>query len=172
MRRVSESARGEEVQISPAPAYRDYIAWLKGRDAAWDESLWRESLAGFTAPTPLIADTDTGAQGPGRHNVALDPEVAAVLWALTRSHRITLNTDNFFELGGHSLMAAQVVSPVPSLFDVEVAVRNVFEAPTIGALAVVVEGLILEEIESLSEPDLSRDLSEMSADGVGWGDLA
>ncbi|MGC2057729.1 MAG: amino acid adenylation domain-containing protein [Candidatus Sulfotelmatobacter sp.] len=46
---------------------------------------------------------------------------------------------NFFELGGHSLLVLQVTARVRRIFEVELAVRSVFEAPTIAGLALEVQ---------------------------------
>ncbi|MGW5073598.1 non-ribosomal peptide synthase/polyketide synthase [Rhodococcus sp. NPDC004095] len=47
--------------------------------------------------------------------------------------------DNFFDIGGNSLTATRVVAHVNAAFATAVAVREVFDAPTVAALAQVVE---------------------------------
>ncbi|MEG4496904.1 amino acid adenylation domain-containing protein [Microcoleus sp. F10-C6] len=43
--------------------------------------------------------------------------------------------DSFFELGGHSLLATQVISRLRSAFQVDVAMRWLFESPTVASLS-------------------------------------
>src|SRR5262249_44871710 len=50
--------------------------------------------------------------------------------------------ENFFELGGHSLLATRVVSRVMEAFKVELALREIFEKPTVRGLARSVEEAI------------------------------
>ena len=57
------------------------------------------------------------------------------LWQnVLRLERIGIH-DNFFELGGHSLLATQVIARLRQLLEQEVALRLLFEHPTVSALS-------------------------------------
>jgi pristinamycin I synthase-3/4 len=43
--------------------------------------------------------------------------------------------DNFFDLGGHSMLAMRLTNSLRSFLDLEVSIREFFEAPTVRALA-------------------------------------
>ncbi len=48
--------RGHTIRSQPVRPYSDYIAWLRRQDLAKAEAFWRQSLKGFSAPTPLVVD--------------------------------------------------------------------------------------------------------------------
>lgn len=88
---------GREPALPPVRPYRDYIAWLRKQDLAAAEAYWRATLAGFTAPTPLVVDRlpmapDTRAQGAAKFSIDLSPETTRALADLAHRARITLGT--------------------------------------------------------------------------------
>ena len=84
--------QGEPLAVRAAPSYRDYVAWLRGRDEDADERYWRETLAGFSAPTSIPARSDTGDRGYGKQTATLSRETTVALESLARRRRVTLST--------------------------------------------------------------------------------
>jgi amino acid adenylation domain-containing protein len=79
-------------------------------------------------------------------------ELLAGIWAeVIGLSRVGVN-DSFFELGGHSLLATQITARVRRAFEIDLPLRYVFEAPTIGELAACVEAIAAAEGSSATAP--------------------
>jgi amino acid adenylation domain-containing protein/non-ribosomal peptide synthase protein (TIGR01720 family) len=78
--------------LPPPTPYRDYLAWLGGRDRAAATAAWRAALDGLDEPTMLAP---AAATAPPRHEevrVALPEEVTAGLTTRARERGLTLGT--------------------------------------------------------------------------------
>ena len=53
--------------------------------------------------------------------------------------------DNFFDLGGHSLLATRAIGRVRQEFDLQLTVRDIFEAPTVLGLAERAQAALAEQ---------------------------
>ncbi|WP_375765651.1 amino acid adenylation domain-containing protein [Archangium gephyra] len=82
-------------------------------------------------PAPVRARADALHVAP---RTATELRLAAIWAELLKVERVGAQ-DDFFELGGHSLLATQVVARVHGTFGVELAVIDLFEAPTLEQLA-------------------------------------
>jgi amino acid adenylation domain-containing protein/non-ribosomal peptide synthase protein (TIGR01720 family) len=64
----------------------------------------------------------------------LQKQLALIWQELLGIERIGIE-DNFFELGGHSLLAIQLIAAIRKELGQEVAIKNIFDCPTIAELA-------------------------------------
>lgn len=83
-------------------------------------------------------------------------ETLAKIWSdILRVGKIGAR-DNFFELGGHSLLVTQVVSRIRETFQIEMTMREFFNAPTISSLAATIEDTIVEQVSRMSDEQINR----------------
>ena len=83
-------------------------------------------------PTPSATAYRRGQYEPPQGE--METALAQIWQTLLKVDQIGRN-DDFFQLGGHSLLAVQMASRVRLVLERELALREVFESPTIAALA-------------------------------------
>jgi amino acid adenylation domain-containing protein len=76
--------------------------------------------------------------------------LAAIWGELLKLDRVGVD-DDVFDLGAHSLLAMQALTRIREAFGVNLALRNLFEQPTVAQLAPVIDGLA-----SLAAPPETR----------------
>jgi len=90
--------------------------------------------------------------------------VAAIVASVLGVDRVGAD-DNFFLLGGHSLLGTQVVLQVRQAFGIELTLRNLFNAPTVGRLAAAVEGLVIRKVQSMTEQEARSEAERIAVSG-------
>ncbi|MEW6737530.1 MAG: amino acid adenylation domain-containing protein, partial [Acidobacteriota bacterium] len=96
-------------------------------------------------PAPQLADTMIASEGYLAARSPIEEIVVEIWTSVLNIDPIGVN-DNFFELGGHSLLATQLMSRVRDTLRIEIALRSLFEYPTVAGLA--------KKIETLNEEGL------------------
>jgi amino acid adenylation domain-containing protein len=87
-------------------------------------------------------------------------ELVVSVWAEVLDRAGIGADDDFFDLGGHSLVAVRVAGRLAAALEIEVPIRLLFTATRAAALAEALEGLLNAQIDTLSDEDVHRMLSE------------
>ena len=92
-----EFVEGRELPLKPAPQYLNYIEWLQKQDSTGSEAFWRQTLAGFSTPTPLTLDRTQEASTDltdvyGSEQAHVSQATTTALQSFARRQRLTLNT--------------------------------------------------------------------------------
>jgi len=85
----------------------------------------------------------------------IEESVARILASLLGLERVGV-LDNFFMLGGHSMLGTQLITRLREVFSVPVALRTIFERPTVAALSGEIEQLLRQRLEAMSEDEAAR----------------
>jgi amino acid adenylation domain-containing protein len=85
-----------------------------------------------------------------------EEEILCGLFAETLNRDRVGVHDNFFAIGGHSLLATRLVSRIRATLGVDVALRTVFESPTVAKLAPQLQGSTKAQISLRRHPKTER----------------
>lgn len=112
--------------------------------------LEKTATAAAPMPAPLIPSSP------------IEEKLLSMLRLLLDNNSIAAK-DNIFLAGGHSLLGMQLVIRLRQAFGVDVTLRQLFESPTVERLAVLVEKLLVEAVDSMSEEQAQALLAHYGA---------
>jgi pristinamycin I synthase 3 and 4 len=160
------------------PGNKRLVAYVRSRDRKNDSDSLRqylsEKLPAYMMPAaivfmekfPLTSNGKLDREvlpppefahgGSSREPRTPHEEILAGLFAETLGVQRVGIDDSFFDLGGHSLLATQLISRIRSMLGVDVPIGAVFDAPSVAGMAEIVEAIILEQVEGMSEQEASR----------------
>jgi NAD(P)-dependent dehydrogenase (short-subunit alcohol dehydrogenase family)/SAM-dependent methyltransferase/acyl carrier protein len=140
---------GMPVAIHP-PEGLDACLRLLGADAGQRALVVVSDLAGRLQAWVRHGDTPAKKGGVERHprpnlstafvepRTTTERDLGEIWGAQLGVDKIGIH-DRFFDLGGHSLLAVQVASEIRDKFQIEMPVLKLFQAPSLGELAVLVD---------------------------------
>ncbi|MFJ9712415.1 HemK family protein methyltransferase [Streptomyces sp. NPDC101234] len=169
------------VAAGPAdpPALTAYVAGPDPRtDAAVLHNFLRTRLPGYLLPERIVVlpalprtpwgeydlaalEASAGDGGTDEEYVPprtpMEEQLTELIKELLDIRRVGVY-DSFFELGGFSLLATQLATRIRALFHVELALRDIFEAPTVDELAQLI---VRTQAELSGDDDLEALLAEL-----------
>jgi amino acid adenylation domain-containing protein len=155
---VIREAEGEERLVG-------YVESEEGREVSEEDvrSRLRERLPEYMRPARLVkmeklpqtpsgkidrrALPEMGTEMRGRDVEMTAPrtaveEIVAGMWSRVLGiERVGLD-ENFFDLGGHSMLATLLMAKVQETFGIEMALREIFENPTVAGLSETIEAAL------------------------------
>ena len=115
--------RGQVPDQGGRRPYADYIAWLGRQDVTQAETFWRQTLKGFTTPTPLGVDRVYVSQVRpfAFEELLIGPATLETLRTLAKQSQLTLNT---FVQGAWALLLSCYSGETDVLFGATVSGRG------------------------------------------------
>ena len=111
------------------------------------------------------------AAGPDRPEGPVEAQLAGLFAEVLKRDQVARNA-NFFSLGGHSLLAIRLLGRISKTFGVRLALRALFDAPTVAELAAVIAPpnpveapLTALFADVLKQPTVARDASFFALGG-------
>ncbi len=130
-------------------------------------------------PDPSRREVESTYEAP---RTALETTLARECADLLGLERVGIR-DSFFEIGGHSLLATRLMARVHDLYQVDLPLRSLFEAPTIAELAdrIAAESKVsqpalnqieekLQVIDGLSDTEVHALLEKMKQSSIEHGE--
>lgn len=89
--------------------------------------------------TEAMAPERTIGTEPGTAAATPTEQRLGAIWASVLGRSGVGRNDDFFDLGGHSLLGVRLISRIADSFGVELPLRTIFDAPTLSAMATVLD---------------------------------
>ncbi|MBD2535166.1 amino acid adenylation domain-containing protein, partial [Nostoc flagelliforme FACHB-838] len=114
----------QDLNLESSRPYKDYISWLQQQELTKAEAFWRQTLSGFSEPTPLninkaptsLVDEDFYDE----QKLQLSALATSALQSLARHHQLTLNT---FVQGAWALLLSRYSNQFDVVFGATVSGR-------------------------------------------------
>jgi non-ribosomal peptide synthetase component F/acyl carrier protein len=110
-------------------------------------------IVGMTRTAETVKE---GAKAAATPVVSRVESVLTKIWQDVLAQDAIGRKDDFFDLGGHSLLVTQIMLRVRQSFDVELTLRNFFDAPTIADLTELIEQRVVQQVRELPEAEAEQ----------------